>query len=180
MNKVAVFLMDGFEEIEALTVVDVLRRLGVICDIVAERETVCGSHGIEVGSDVLLQSFNLSEYAVLVLPGGLKGAKALRDSEEIIKTLKAHNERGRLIAAICAAPMVLEKAELLQNKNFTAYPSIGETIKAGNYKTENVVVDNNIITGRGPATSLEFAFAIAKKLGIVTDMEERAMLFSKE
>ena len=118
--KAAVIFMNGFEEVEGLTVVDMLRRLDITCDIVGKTEEVTGSHGITIKSDRLLESINPEEYNAIVLPGGLPGATNLRDDEKVITTLKKMNSDGKIVAAICAAPIALERAGVLEGKEFTA------------------------------------------------------------
>ena len=89
------------------------------------------------------------------------------------------NKAGKIVAAICAAPIVLERAGVLEGREFTAYPGVGEKIEGGNFKEELVVRDGNIITSRGPATSMEFAFAIAEALGVNADSQRKATLWDK-
>jgi len=177
--KAAVIFMNGFEEVEGLTVVDMLRRLDITCDIVGKTEEVTGSHGITIKSDRLLESINSEEYNAIVLPGGLPGATNLRDDEKVITTLKKMNSDGKIVAAICAAPIALERAGVLEGKEFTAYPGVGENIKGGKFKEELVVKDGNVITSRGPATSMEFAFIIAEALGVNADEQIKGTLWDK-
>ena len=177
--KTAVICMNGFEEVEGLTVVDMLRRLGIDCDIVGKEGYVTGSHNITVKADRLLETLKADDYEAVVLPGGLPGATNLRDDEKVISVIKAMNNSGKIVAAICAAPIVLERAGLLEGKEFTAYPGFGEKIKEGRFTEELVVKYGNIITSRGPATSMEFAFAIAESLGVNADEQIKATLWDK-
>ena len=114
-----------------------------------------------------------------MLPGGLPGATNLRDDEKVITTLKKMNSDGKIVAAICAAPIALERAGVLEGKEFTAYPGAGENIKGGKFKEELVVKDGNVITSRGPATSMEFAFIIAEALGVNADEQIKGTLWDK-
>ena len=122
MKKVAVMLADGFEEIEALTVVDIIRRANITCDMfsVSSME-VKGAHDIVVKVDKLI-SEEVKEYDVIVLPGGMPGATNLRDNEEVIGLVKWFNDNKKIVAAICAAPIVLGKAGIIEGKKVTSYP----------------------------------------------------------
>ena len=166
--KVLVFLAEGFEEVEALTVVDYLRRLdSVEVDMVSitNNEYVKGAHGIIVKADkTLINLKNISSYNCAVIPGGMPGATNLRDEEKVIDILKQLNQDKKLIAAICAGPIVLERAGLLENKKVTSYPGFESEFSNSIYLEEKVVIDENIITSRGPAIAVDFALAIAEKL----------------
>ena len=173
--KTAVICMNGFEEVEGLTVVDMLRRLGIECDIVGKSADITGSHGIVIKADKLLKEIKSEDYSAIILPGGLPGATNLRDDSKVISLVKEMNKAGKIVAAICAAPIVLERAGVLEGRGFTAYPGVGEKIEGGNFKEELVV----IITSRGPATSMEFAFAIAEALGVNADSQIKATLWDR-
>ena len=177
--KAAVICMNGFEEVEGLTVVDMLRRLGIECDIVGKEEYVSGSHNITIKSDRFLAEISAEDYDAVILPGGLPGATNLRDDEKVIDILKQMDERKKIVAAICAAPIVLERAGLLEGREFTAYPGFEEKIRGGKFKEILVVRDENIITSRGPATSMEFAFSVAEALGVNADVQREATLWNK-
>lgn len=172
MSKVCVLLANGFEEIEALTVVDVLRRANVTCDLVSifEKE-VTGAHNMTVISDKLIEDIDV--YDAVVLPGGMPGSTNLRDNSEVIDLIKNMDNSKKIIAAICAAPIVLAKAGIIKEKDVTSYPGFKEELGDVNYiENKRVVIDENIITSRGPATALEFSFEILKKLGKVKEAEE--------
>lgn len=165
--KILVLLAEGFEEIEALTVVDYLRRLDINVNTVSmtENEKVVGAHDIGVITDVLFQNIeDLESYDGLVLPGGLPGATNLRDDKRVIDLVQDFNNREKLVAAICAGPIVLEKAGIIAGKDITSYPGFEDQLSSGNYKEDKVVVDGNIITGRGPALAMDFTIEIAKYL----------------
>lgn len=159
MKKVAVLLANGFEEIEALTVVDVLRRGNVNCSMVSinERE-VTGAHNIKVIADEII-SDDL-DVDMIVLPGGMPGATNLRDDLRVINLLKKMNSENKKIAAICAAPIVLAKAGIISGEKITSYPGFEDDLKEGNYKDDLVVISGNLITSRGPATALEFSYTL--------------------
>lgn len=164
MAKVAVILANGFEEIEALTVVDVLRRANISCDMVGFEEQVTGSHDIQVTADRVFDG-DLSDYDLLVLPGGMPGSANLRDNQALILQIKAFYKAGKKIAAICAAPIALHQAGVLKDKHFTCYDGVQEQITDGIYQKETVVVDGNLTTSRGPSTALAFAYELVDQLG---------------
>ena len=164
MVKVAVILANGFEEIEALTVVDVLRRANISCDMVGFEEQVTGSHDIQVKADRVFEG-DLSNYDLLVLPGGMPGSANLRDNQALISEIQAFNQEGKKISAICAAPIALHQAGVLKDKHFTCYDGVQEQITDGIYQKETVVVDGNLTTSRGPSTALAFAYELVAQLG---------------
>jgi len=176
MTQVALMLADGFEEIEALTVVDVLRRASISCDMIGFAEKVTGSHAIQVVADKVFDG-DLSDYDVIVLPGGMPGSANLRDNDLLIAELQRFNEQGKRLAAICAAPIVLNRAGLLSGKKFTCYDGVQEQIADGSYIKETVVVDGNIITSRGPATALAFSYHLVEILGGDAESLRKGMLY---
>lgn len=177
MPKVAVILANGFEEIEALTVVDVLRRANITCHMVGFEDTVTGSHAIQVQADRVFDG-NLSEYDMIVLPGGMPGSAHLRDNEQLITELQKFEKIGKKVAAICAAPIALNQAGLLEGRNFTCYDGVQEQIADGHYSKETVVVDGNVITSRGPATALAFAYHLVETLGGDAESLRNSMLYT--
>ena len=176
MAKVAVILADGFEEIEALTVVDVLRRANITCHMVGFEAQVTGSHAIQVQADRVFDG-DLSDYDMIVLPGGMPGSAHLRDNEKLIAELQKFELVGKKVAAICAAPIVLNRAGLLKDKAFTCYDGVQEQIADGHYRKETVVVDGQLTTSRGPATALTFAYNLVEQLGGDADALREAMLY---
>ena len=176
MAKVAVILADGFEEIEALTVVDVLRRANITCHMVGFEAQVTGSHAIQVQADRVFDG-DLSDYDMIVLPGGMPGSANLRDHELLIAELQKCEQVGKKVAAICAAPIVLNRAGLLKDKEFTCYDGVQEQIPEGHYLKETVVVDGQLTTSRGPATALAFAYNLVEQLGGDANGLREAMLY---
>lgn len=176
MAKVAVILANGFEEIEALTVVDVLRRANITCHMVGFEAQVTGSHAIQVQADRVFAG-DLSDYDMIVLPGGMPGSANLRDHELLIAELQKCEQVGKKVAAICAAPIVLNRAGLLKDKVFTCYDGVQEQIADGHYRKETVVVDGQLTTSRGPATALAFAYNLVEQLGGDADALREAMLY---
>ncbi|QBD85237.1 DJ-1/PfpI family protein [Clostridium tetani] len=181
VKKIVVMLAKGFEEIEALTVVDILRRVGVDCKTcsITEEKMVKGAHNIYVKSDTLLKDFKEYEFSGIVLPGGMPGATNLRDNKTVIGIIKEFNDENKLIAAICAAPIVLKEADIVENKNITSYPGFEEELKGSNYKEDKVVQHGNIITSRGPSTAIDFTFKILENIIDEKELEElkKSMLY---
>ena len=166
MKKIILFLADGFEEIEALTVVDVLRRAGIVCDTVSISENlqVNGAHNIKVIAD-MKSSDVAAEYDGIILPGGMPGTRNLQNSTYVLDMINEYYNKGKLIAAICAAPIVLASAGIIKGKSLTSYPGFEEELKEAYYSQDLVVKDGNIITSRGAGTAFDFAVAIMDYLG---------------
>ncbi|MFR1449649.1 MAG: DJ-1 family glyoxalase III [Beduini sp.] len=164
MKKAAIIMAPGFEEGETLTIVDIIRRANLQCDIFGFDKVVQGGHNICVQSDQLL-SEAIIDYDMIILPGGYDGAMNMKNSEELINILHKMNEKQKYICAMCAAPIVLEKANLLVDKNYTAYIGYDQKIKQGCYLEDIVVIDGNIVTSRGPATAYAFAYKLVDLLG---------------
>ena len=157
------FLATGFEEIEALATLDILRRFGLNVKTVSVTGTrlIHGAHGIPIMADTLFRRTDIDEAECLILPGGMPGTKNLCASEALRRALVAHYNSGKLIAAICAAPMLLGQLELIKGKNVTCYPGFEESLGGANPTGKLVVEDGNIITGKGPGAAFEFGLAIA-------------------
>ncbi len=164
--KILVFIADGFEEVEALTVVDYLRRLNIIVDMVSisENHQVSGSHYIEVTTNKLISEIKHKDYDGLVIPGGMPGATNLKDNSQVIELVQKMHADNKMIAAICAGPIVLEKAGIIEGKNITSYPNFEQKLKNSNYKKDKTVRDGNIITARGPYFAVDFTFEIVDYL----------------
>lgn len=164
-KKIAVLFADGFEEIEALTVVDYLRRAELRVDMISIKDTleVTGAHEITIICEKLLENID-PEYDMVVLPGGLPGAENLRDSEEVLSFIKQTYSDNNYLAAICAAPIVLEKAGLTKDKKGTSYPGFEKDLSFTEYKEDILVQDGRLITARGPATAIYFALKIIEAL----------------
>jgi len=175
MKTVLVPLFEGFEEIEAITIIDVLRRADIeVVTASLETKTVIGAHAIAIIADTLLDQVNSSEFDAIVLAGGA-GTFRMREDPRIIKMLIAHAKADKLIGAICAAPTVLSKAGLLKGKRATSFPSVQDQLEVGEYLIIPVVVDGFVVTSRGAGTAMAFALklveilkgeAIANKLAI--------------
>jgi 4-methyl-5(b-hydroxyethyl)-thiazole monophosphate biosynthesis len=181
MKKVVVFLADGFEEIEALTVVDVLRRAKVECDMCSlSSEYVKGAHNIIVKADGNLDSIDYTSYAALVLPGGMPGAKNLKENVRILDIVKEFYMSGKFVCAICAAPIVLAEAGITDGIKITSYPGFEGSLGNCIYRQDKVVSDGKFITSRGPATAMEFAYEILNKLDMTKEAQKlkEDMLFN--
>lgn len=163
---VYVFFADGFEEIEALTVVDVLRRAEISTHMVGlTKHTVTGSHGISVQMDILIDEItNINEATMLVLPGGMPGAKHLAESDALKNMLNEAYASKIHLAAICAAPIVLSKHGLIKNRMYTCYPGFEKQIEGGVYTDAMVVHDGELVTGKGAGAALPFALKLVEIL----------------
>ena len=166
MTNTAIFLADGFEEIEGLMVVDLLRRVGIQVDMVSisDSVTVNGSHGIPVTADKLLKDIDFTEYGLLVLPGGMPGTLRLGECEVLCNELIKTCENGKKIAAICAAPTIFGKLGLLKGKRACCYPDMEDGLVGAEVSFDAVTVDGNITTSRGLGTAIDFALALVGQL----------------
>lgn len=163
MGKIILFLSEGFEEIEAITVVDILRRAEIECITCSiDNKIVKGSHNIELVADICLDEIVPYEYDGIILPGGMQGAINLRNNIKVVEMINEYFMSNKLVAAICAAPIVFEKANITNGERLTSYPSFKEQLANCIYLEEDVVVEENMITSRGPATAYKFALEIVK------------------
>jgi 4-methyl-5(b-hydroxyethyl)-thiazole monophosphate biosynthesis len=165
MKKVIVPLADGFEEIEAVTVIDLLRRAGVRVAVVGvDGPKATGSHGIEIACDGMFEAGDVADADALVLPGGMPGSARLRESAAVRDAVVRAAGDGRLLAAVCAAPAVLASCGVLAGKRATSHPNHAHEMRDCRYEEAAVVEDGNVITSRGAGTSIEFAAAIIRRL----------------
>ena len=165
MKKVIVFLAEGFEEIEAISIIDILRRAEIeVCVVsVGEEIKVKGAHNILIDADKLFDDVDFTNYDMIVLPGGMPGAKNLNEHEGVKKQLKEFAE-SKHIGAICAAPMVLGEMGLLKGKRATCYPGFEPELIEAIVTHEPVTIDGNIITGKGPAFAISFSLQLIETL----------------
>lgn len=172
MSRVCVFLADGFEEIEGLTVVDIMRRAGIETETVSVtgRKEILGAHGIRVEADILFEEADTGGADMLVLPGGMPGTLNLKAHQGLKELLESFNRQGRHIAAICAAPSILAEMGMLKGRRACVYPSFEEKLEGAQIVREPVVTDGHITTGRGLGTAIPFAL----RLTAVLAGEERA------
>ncbi|MBQ0083790.1 MAG: DJ-1/PfpI family protein [Clostridiales bacterium] len=160
-----VFLAEGFEEMEALSPVDILRRAGIECKTVGVTgKTVAGSHGIPVTADILPEEIDYSLLSGVILPGGMPGAENLEKSQSVIRAVKFADENDKLIAAICAAPYILGKLGILNGRKATCFDGFEKYFDGGEYTENPVETDGNVITAFGAGAALLFALEIVKKI----------------
>ena len=176
MKGVNIFLAEGFEEIEALATVDVLRRGDIKARTVSvtDERQVCGAHGIQVLADLAWTEFESTidmtetcECDVMIFPGGMPGTKNLAEIKDLMELMKSHYAEGGIVAAICAAPgLIVSQLPSLEGKRFTCYDGFEDApaAKGGEYLKTAAVADGNLITGRGPGCAVEFALAIVRCL----------------
>lgn len=163
---VYIHLAEGFEEIEALACVDILRRAEIEAQLVSltGNKTVKSVRGIGVEADILYEDAHYDKCRMIVLPGGMPGAKNMAEHEGLVKHINCFNENRKWIAAICAAPMILGAQGILQDKRAVIYTGMESHLKGAKVSSERVVVDGHIITSKGPGTAMEFALAIVEAL----------------
>ncbi|HXV13228.1 MAG TPA: DJ-1 family glyoxalase III [Candidatus Krumholzibacteria bacterium] len=162
-KRVIVPIANGFEEIEAVVIVDILRRAGL--DVVVagvEGADAIGSHDIALRCDVMLDECDRAD--AIVLPGGMPGSKRLRESDAVRSWVTRLNAEGKLVAAICAAPTVLESCGVLEGRRATSHPSHADEMKRCVYQTADVVTDGNVVTSRGAGTAIAFAAEVVRHL----------------
>jgi len=166
MSKIAVFFAEGYEEIEALTVVDLCRRAGIDATMVsvADTRTVRGSHGINVEMDASLKDISFESLDMLVFPGGMPGTKNLEACGALMEALDQFYRGGKYVAAICAAPSIFGHRGIVKGRKACCYPGF-ESHMEGAETTENTVeIDGNVITSRGMGTAIDFSLAIIRVL----------------
>lgn len=182
MNKrVAVMLADGFEPVEGIAPVDILRRGGVevVTVSIMGARTVVAAHGVPVVADVLLNDVSLGDFDMIVVPGGSVGVQNLSACEPLLEALKTFDAKGRYIGAICAGPMILADLHLLEGRKATCYPGCQEGFPEGAFQgVRGVQRDGNLITASGPGQAVEFGFELLRVFegDAVADEVARGML----
>ncbi|MCM1539771.1 MAG: DJ-1/PfpI family protein [Blautia sp.] len=176
MGKAAIFLAEGFEEIEALTVVDICRRSGITIDMVSitEKDRVVSSHGVEVKADKVFSQAEFDAYDMLILPGGMPGTKNLEACGPLMEQIDAFYEKGKYIAAICAAPSIFGHRGILKGRNACSYSSFESHLEGADVTKGPVEISDHVITSRGMGTAIDFGLAIAGVLGTEEKAEEVA------
>lgn len=164
MNKAGVFFAEGFEEVEALTVVDLLRRAGIGTDMISIAGTteVEGTNGIRIIADKMLSETDFDKLDIIILPGGGLGTDNLEACDELMKQLDLFYEQGKPIAAICAAPGILGHRGMLRGRKACSYPSREDQLEGAGISQEDAVKDGNIITGRGVGCAIAFSLLIVE------------------
>jgi len=165
MAKVLVPLADGCEELEAVTIIDLLRRAGIeVVSAGLKPGVVKASRGVQLVPDMTLDSALQDEYDMVVLPGGMPGAAHLKSDARILRLLKDMAAAGKYTAAICAAPMVLAEAGVLEGRQATSYPGFLDALPGVTVSTAAVVQDGKVLTSRGPGTAMDFALVLIETL----------------
>ena len=163
MPTICIPLASGFEELEAITLIDILRRAKINVIVAGvNAQWIEGSHQIKIQVDALIKDIRSDNLDMILLPGGMQGTQGLCQSQYVQDLIKELNKRNKMIGAICAAPMALDTAQVIKNQ-FTCYPGLQNQIKSPHYQENpNVIIDKNIMTSKGPATAMEFALEIVK------------------
>lgn len=167
MSQVMILMANGFEEIEALTVVDLLRRADITVDMVSVtgQKNVIGAHDVIVQADFLLEEIESSDYKMIATPGGMPGSTTLKNDARVTKLLRTFfDDPDRYLASICASPLALEAAGIAKHIAGTCYPGIEQQVHFREWREDPVVTDQQVITSRGPATAIPFALKIIEVL----------------
>lgn len=166
MSKVYIFLADGFEDIEGLTVVDLMRRAQIDIRTVSIKDTkeVTTSHGIPLLTDLIFKETDFSDADMLVLPGGMPGTRYLGGYQPLTDLLTDFYNAGKKVAAICAAPSVFAQLGFLKERKATSYPTCLDGLPVGELREDSVVVDGNVTTSRGLGTAIDFALSLIEQL----------------
>ena len=166
MKPILVLMAPGFEEIELVAPIDILRRLEIpVVTAGVQGRSVEGAHGVVMQAEMLMVDVNTADYDGIILPGG-PASWLLRDTPAVLGLVREMHAAGKLVAAICAAPIALEAAGVLKGRRCTCYPGVaGELKSAAEVLAEPAVTDGQLVTGRGPGAALEFGFALGIALG---------------
>ena len=182
MAKVYEFLANGFEDIEALGPVDVLRRGGILVKTVSIGDSLMveSAHGVQVKADILFADADLSDADMLLIPGGMPGARNIDEHEGVRRAVARQAEQKKLLGAICAGPMLLGHLGLLRGRRATCYPGFERELDDATYTAAPYTVDGNIVTGKGPGATLAYAYAILALLKGESVAEEvkKGMMYS--
>ena len=176
MKSVAVILTDGFEEIEAINTIDILRRATINVEIVGLNEsTVTGAHGVTIQADDIFDYYSLLGLDAIIFAGGMPNAVSLSSDQRVLDLINYYFDNGKFVCGICATPaLVFSKTKILEGKDYTCYPDEEfKNMVNGNFVDKSVVVAGNVITSQSPYTSMSFALTIAKELGYdITDLQK--------
>ena len=167
-KKVALFIENGSEELEFIAPLDIMRRANLEVDLISanNEDFITSSHNVKIIADKKINEVNnILDYDAIVIPGGMPGSTLLRDNKKIIEFYQTMYNSGKLVAAICAAPIVLSAAGITNDKEVTSYPGFDKEINYKNYNSEKaVVIDKNVITAQGPAVAILFGYEIVNYL----------------
>lgn len=167
-KKVALFIENGSEELELIAPLDVMRRANLEVDVISanNEDFITSAHNVKIMADKKIEEINnILDYDAIVIPGGMPGSTLLRDNKKIIEFYQTMYNSGKLVAAICAAPIVLSAAGITDDKEVTSYPGFDKEINCKSYNSEKaVVVDKNVITAQGPAVAILFGYEIVNYL----------------
>lgn len=167
-KKVALFIENGSEELELIAPLDVMRRANLEVDVISanNEDFITSAHNVKIMADKKIEEINnILDYDAIVIPGGMPGSTLLRDNKKIIEFYQTMYNSGKLVAAICAAPIVLSAASITVDKEVTSYPGFDKEINCKTYNSEKaVVVDKNVITAQGPAVAILFGYEIVNYL----------------
>lgn len=167
-KKVALFIENGSEELEFIAPLDIMRRANLEVDLISanNEDFITSSHNVKILADKKIDEVNnILDYDAIVIPGGMPGSTLLRDNKKIIEFYQTMYNSGKLVAAICAAPIVLSAAGITDDKEVTSYPGFDKEINYKNYNSEKaVVIDKNVITAQGPAVAILFGYEIVNYL----------------
>ena len=173
MKRLLAVVADGFEETELIAVVDCMRRLNVdVCIAGLNSLELKGAHNIAMTADALLDDLKCEDFDGIFLPGGLPGATTLYDSIAVGCWVAEMNRAGKVVSAICAAPIVLAKAGLLEKRRFTMYPGFDSYLNGVQYSANPAELDGNIVTGKGPGAVYAFAKCLAEAFGLAAECKE--------
>ena len=180
MKRAAIVLTTGFEEIEAIAPMDILRRAGVEVDIVGvDAKVATGSHNLTISTDKELVEVMNELYDIVILPGGMPGAKLLKEHQSVQYFVKLHYDAGKIIAANCAAPIAIENSGALKNRHYTCYPGYEKQIDDVHFTGDFVHQYGRVIKGSGPAAAFEFSYTIVEGLGIDAAPLREAMGYNR-
>lgn len=180
MSKVAILLAPGFEEVEAIAPIDILRRGKVEVIIVGVKDEIIPSaRNVMIKTDVTIDKLSSNDIDMIIVPGGVNGVENIKKNEDAKKLINELNQKNKYITAICAGPTALKTFGVVEGKNITSHPSVKLEFDEKLYKEDIVVEDGNIITSRGPATAMMFGFRLLEKLTSKEKAKEiaKAMLF---
>jgi 4-methyl-5(b-hydroxyethyl)-thiazole monophosphate biosynthesis len=165
MPSVAVILADGFEEVEAIAIIDVLRRAGIDTVVAGLHDGhITSARKVKIIPDTTIDAVMVDDFDMIVLPGGQPGTDNLNADTRVKDLVTNFSQKGKLTGAICAAPMVLANAGVLKGRNATSYPSYKDSLVGAVYEEKSVVIDGNVLTSRGAGTALAFGLAIVERL----------------